>query len=382
MTKHGLGALEAVETGDERDRRCPDLDRARAGGRVPAGRLPRRRDRHALQAVRDHDRHLRGDLGRSWRSPCRRRSPRSSSRPTTARRRASSAGSRMASQRLTDGYAGGVARLIRAGRSRSRPSARCIVGHRADVPHPAGQLRARRGPGLLLRDHRGARHREPGLPRAGWPTRHSRSSAADPAVQDVAAGQRLQPGGQPVPQQRGGHLRLAQALRGAQGPVPAELRRAAAPQQAVRRLQGGLRLRDQPAGDPGSGDDGRLRVLRPEPRLGRPARHRPDVAGLPGQGARSGPNSPASTRPSAPRRSSSSSSSTATGPRCWACRCRRPSRRCRASSARRSRASSASSAACGTWCCRPTRPVSRESGGLQQGQRPLATRGRWSRFRR
>ena len=55
------------EAGDDRDRRRADLDRAGAGGGVPAGGVPRRRHRHALPAVRDHHRHLGGDLRASWR---------------------------------------------------------------------------------------------------------------------------------------------------------------------------------------------------------------------------------------------------------------------------------------------------------------------------
>ncbi len=65
--------------------------------RVPAGRVPGRRHRQALQAVRHHHRDLDGDLRRSWRSRCRPRWRRSSSRRITARRTASSAGSSAAS---------------------------------------------------------------------------------------------------------------------------------------------------------------------------------------------------------------------------------------------------------------------------------------------
>ncbi len=43
MTKHGLSALEAAKRAMIGDRRRADLDRAGAGGGVPAGRLPRRR---------------------------------------------------------------------------------------------------------------------------------------------------------------------------------------------------------------------------------------------------------------------------------------------------------------------------------------------------
>ena len=109
--------------------------------------------------------------------------------------------------------------------------------------------------------------------------------SADPAVQDVAAGQRLQPGRRPVPQQRGRAVRVDEAVRGAQGRLAAELRRAAAAEPAVRRAQGGLRLRHQPAVDPGPGHHRRLRVLHPEPRRRRSARHRRSAAGLPGRGA-------------------------------------------------------------------------------------------------
>ena len=48
---------------------------------------------------------------------------------------------------------------------RAAPLRRGDRRHPDDVPHPAGQLRAGRGPGLLLRRRRGAGHGEPGLRR-------------------------------------------------------------------------------------------------------------------------------------------------------------------------------------------------------------------------
>jgi hypothetical protein len=86
----GPRAAGGAEAGDDRDRRRADLDRAGAAGGVPAGRLPRRRDRHAVQAVRGHHRHLDGDLRDHGAHALARRSPPSSSRPTTARRTGSS----------------------------------------------------------------------------------------------------------------------------------------------------------------------------------------------------------------------------------------------------------------------------------------------------
>ena len=256
--------------------------------------------------------------------------------------------------RLTSGYVGGVARLIQGWPIALLVFARDHRRHRGDVPHPAGQLRAGRGPGLLLHRRRGAGHREPELRR-----RADREDREDPRRRAGGAGrgdgERLQPRRRHVPQQRRGLLPVDEAVRGAHRPVAAHLQRAAAAEPAVRAAQGGVRLRDQPAVDPGPRHHRRLRVLHPEPRRGRHARHQPGGAGLSSRPRASGPSSPASTPPSAARRSSSSSTSTATRPKCSACRCRTRSRRCRASSARRSPGSSASSAACGGWCCRPTR---------------------------
>jgi hypothetical protein len=64
MTKHGLNAMDASTEGHDRDRRRAGLDRAGAGGGVPAGGLSRWRDRHAVPAVRHHHRHLGGHLRR------------------------------------------------------------------------------------------------------------------------------------------------------------------------------------------------------------------------------------------------------------------------------------------------------------------------------
>ena len=187
-------------------------------------------------------------------------------------------------ERLTDGYVGGVARLIQGWPIALLAFGAVIAGIVLMFRILPEQLRAGRGPGLLLRRRRGAGHRESGLRRRPDHP-HPAHRQRRPGGAGRGGGQRLQPGRRADPQQRGGPVRVAQALRGAQGRVAAELRRAAAPEPAVRRDQGGLRVRAQPAGHPRPRRDRRLRVLRPEPRLGRSARHQRGGTGLPRQGA-------------------------------------------------------------------------------------------------
>ena len=105
--------------------------------------------------------------------------------------------------------------------------------------------------------------------------------ATEPAVAGRGDGERLQPDRRYVPQQRRHLLPVDEAVRGAHRPVAAHLQRAAAPERAVRAAQGGVRLRHQPAVDPGPRHDRRLRVLHPEPRRGRHAGDEPGGAGLP-----------------------------------------------------------------------------------------------------
>jgi multidrug efflux pump len=99
MAAKGMSALEAREERDDADRRRVDLDRARAGRGVPAVAFLGGRDRQALQAVRDHDLDLDGDLRRDGARRCRRRLRRSSSGASRREEAASSAGSRMRSKR-------------------------------------------------------------------------------------------------------------------------------------------------------------------------------------------------------------------------------------------------------------------------------------------
>ena len=283
ITQEGALAARCGEAGDDRDRRGADLHRAGAARGVPAGGVPGRGDGNAVQAVRHHHRDLDGDLGNHGAHPLARARRHHHQGPS---RREESFLPRVRAR--IRARADELRRRCRANdpglADRADPVRRGDRRHPVHVPHPAVELRARRGPGLLLR-------RLPGV-RLGQPERHRaihQRAGEDRSCRSCGAGrghgQRLQLHRRPAEQQRRTHVRPAQALRRAQRPFAFVLRGVEAAERAVLRAQGGHGLRAEPAIDSRPGDHGRLRVLHPEPWLGRHARHRRSGPGVPGQGA-------------------------------------------------------------------------------------------------
>ena len=128
---------------------------------------------------------------------------------------------------------------------------------------------------------------------------------------------RLRLPGRRLPQQRGDHLRHAEALGRAQGAGAGAGRRAV---QEDRAHQGGAGAGLQPAADLRPGQRRRLRVLHPEPRRRRRQAAGRGDAEVPGRGQPEQAARPGADAVARRRRRSCTSTSTASAPRRWACR--------------------------------------------------------------
>ena len=345
MVAKGLSPLEAAKVAMTQIAGALDLDRARAGRRVPAGRVPGRRHRHAVQAVRGHDLDLDGDL-RDHGADALARARRDHHQAHHGEKKGFFRWFENGFERLRNGYVGVVARAIQAW-----PFALLVFG--GIIAGIVFMFRV--VPSSFVPDEdQGyffAAIIAPDTANlevvAKLTERAQKIVSADPAVQDVAsvAGYSLIDG-----QIQNNGAVLFASLKPFEERTDASILSfavIAAAQRAVRRHQRRLRVRAQPAVDSRHGHHRRLRVLPPEPRRRRRARHRRGGRDVPRQGAAAARARRASPRRTARPRSSCSSTSTAARPRCWASRWPTRSRRCRRSSARRSPASSRSSRASG-----------------------------------